>query len=448
MGLATQNLMRTDQQFDHVALTEHFREMVFSDGAPMNKAEFDAHDIDLSGHIADVATISILNIEQAEWNLGHNMTEPEDIEQAAQKFTDNVLEFKNHKIFDYSVDDVEQEKNGPSDGNLATAGGHLKQGILNPNIHDDNVQNKHKKNRQYVNMADDHAAYMADLQATIDRLTEEIDALREEAREAQEVIDDLDAINDETPEGEDVRARASKTLKSKGKSLDDYKKADGTYNEERLREDLALIRAEAAAEAARKAAERQEIEQELDNNFNNNRQQTAPIVTALKEAQASGDEEKVAEIQAMVVKDDYDAPGNLGKIEALYDNVSIDEFEKMAPSGNTAPPTPFSLDDMLNFGNSSSTIASLEEPTERQDITEQSLETTVVEFKSPDNKEAQPAVGSFAASDEERNHISDGFRMAADPDAAAEALAQEATAKPDADMTFEPRENIRSYGMA
>ncbi len=200
------------------------------------------------GGVSEVTTAEILSIEKflrAEESLGHIPPESiHDLNNMHVEHTDDVTHYLfEKKLRGYNEDDIMSEQSGDlhkSDGDVVTAGGYMKTTVSTIG-HEKNKEERHRRQMQMHLFALEQNERLSELMAEIEALKDqlkEIDAKIAETDEIQTLLADGD-LNDTTDIAAARRKRVESLLKKQGKSLDDYKRADGSIDQERLRRDMA-----------------------------------------------------------------------------------------------------------------------------------------------------------------------------------------------------------------
>ncbi|PCI53718.1 MAG: hypothetical protein COB36_11850 [Alphaproteobacteria bacterium] len=223
--------------------------------------------------------ISIAHIFRAEDNLGHAIINPEDVRDAHIGHADNVIQHLFKTVKNYSIDDTQTEQNGgPSDADVTTAGGWLKQGMQDPDAHESKkIKKRMTSDLRLINQQteqDTLTRQLAELDILIEESKERIEALEEhlsDIHDIQEMLENNEDIDGSSPEARGARRKISKILSQHGKTLSDYTDENGVIDQQKLQDDLERMRqesiAEQAAEQARLAAledRKEEIESRTD----------------------------------------------------------------------------------------------------------------------------------------------------------------------------------------
>ncbi len=249
-----------------------------------------------SDDLDNADTLSLHAIEHAEWNLGHLLDTPKNIEAAHVAKVFHIDEYRNKTIKNYSVDDVITEQSGgPSDANLVTAGGYMKQGTTDPDAHINNEREKQRKSNQFLNSVISEQQridrYLAALEEKIATLSDQIAEHNEHIKDldtVQDILNDGD-INEDSASGKARRGKVEKILQSRGMSIDDFKKPDGSIDQEALERSLDENRTVIEAERDQKQEQLQKYEEERKALSN----PTTEKEHAFKAAVASGNPQEI-----------------------------------------------------------------------------------------------------------------------------------------------------------
>lgn len=301
--------------------------------------------------------LSLFAIDHAEWNLGHLVETPHDLERSHIENVFHLDDYRNHKIIEYSRDDVQKEQSGgPSDANLVTAGGYLKQAIQDPDAHIQNESQKTQKNEFYVQL---FISEQQRIERMLSALQEKIDAHElkiaeyneqiHELEDAQSLLDNGD-INEDSQRGRDKRQKIEKVLQKQGLSLDDFRKADGTIDEEALRARLETDQAELEEQRRQAQRELDEYKEKYrkvaeENNVqvaNYDRALESGDVSAIKKAEEAlsaneathltvitnriSEEERLQNIQNAAINTDV-SPNEYGKLTVVDTSQELDFSE-------------------------------------------------------------------------------------------------------------------------
>ncbi|MGH1375465.1 MAG: hypothetical protein ACRBCK_03865 [Alphaproteobacteria bacterium] len=196
------------------------------------------------GGVSEVTTADILSIEnflRAEENLGHVPPDSiKDIDDMHVKHTDDVVHYLfDKKLRGYNESDIMAEQSGDiqkSDADVVTAGGYMKTTVSTIGHQQNSEKENSRKMRRVLNDLERDPRMQA-LLADLDSLKDELKALDEkiaEVNEIQELLADGD-LNDSTDLSSARRKRVDSILKKQGSSLEDYKRADGSIDQERLK---------------------------------------------------------------------------------------------------------------------------------------------------------------------------------------------------------------------
>ncbi len=384
-------------------------------------------------------TAQILSIEhllRAEHNLGHAIDHVDDIDVMHIARTDDEKDHRDDKIYQYSVRDTDSEKVGSdSDNDLATAGGHLKQGIQ-----DTNADTQNKKRHHSLSRLIQHLNEQELYDARIDAMVESIRELNKDIKEIDEAVDLIDHgdLDESTAVGRANVKRIRSTMQAQGLDVDDpkYTRPDGSFNAEQARQDLIELREQKQEQVIQ---ETQALEAEMGSR--------EVSMTAIQKKSLYRDENTVS---AAVASDpqyneaniDYDAT-LLATSKAQTNN--NDNVIHLASSNADN----FMLDDI--FGAEQDVTLTAEASTDADndlmlsDIFGIEQTTTTDYTATSDNNvqylEARTAT-SFAAADdgEPENTISATFAQASSPDAATPAT-EEHTQEQDIVYTAEVSNN-------
>lgn len=214
------------------------------------------------GTLSKEDLLSLDAINHAEWNLGHLVETPHDLDRTHLDNVFHIDDHRNHKIIEYSRDDVHTEQKGASsDANLATAGGYLKKAIQDPDAHKDNERKKNKRNeyqlQMFINEHEKIARALAELEQKIEDQEQKIAKHNEHIQDIDNINSILEAgdINDRSKDGQKRRQQIEVVLQKQGLSLDDFRKQDGTIDQEALKARMDADRVDQVAE--REAAQQQ-----------------------------------------------------------------------------------------------------------------------------------------------------------------------------------------------
>jgi len=216
--------------------------------------------------------VSIAHILRAEDSLGHAIIQPEDIKDAHIGHTDNVIQHLFKTVRNYSIDDTTTEQHGgPSDADITTAGGYLKQGMQDPDAHEGKkIQKRTAADLRLINQQTEQQSITRQL-ATLDRLIAEsskkIAALDEHIKEINEVQDILESgedIDGSSPEAKSTRKKINKVLSKHGKTIDDYKDKNGKIDREKLNDDLERMEQETVVKRANEQENKAALEEKRD----------------------------------------------------------------------------------------------------------------------------------------------------------------------------------------
>lgn len=361
--------------------------------------------------------ISMAHIFRAEDNLGHAIVQPEDVRDAHIGHTDNVIQHLFRTVKNYSIDDTKTEQSGgPSDADVTTAGGYLKQGMQDPDAH----EGKKIKKRM---IGDLRLINQQTEQDTITRQLAELDVLIAESKERIAALEghlsEIDAIQEMLENGEDLdgsspdargaRRKINKLLSQYGKTLDDYKDENGDIDQQKLQDDLARMRAETAAELAAEQARQAALQESRDKIAASREEIKAERRVDTEIAIETGDTEALEELA-------QDPTNNHARPAAL-----LQEEEKQAlvqehiTANNEAPDEGMGLLAFFGFGDEPEdepALAANEQGSEAVIDETQTLASAVPE-------EAERSLGSFAALDDAKDAIVSGissmFSQASDP---------------------------------
>lgn len=277
-----------------------------------------------SDDINNTNALSLHAIEHAEWNLGHLLDKPKDIEAAHIAKVFHIDEYRNKTIKNYSVDDVISEQSGgPSDANLVTAGGYMKQGTTDPDAHITNEREKQRKSYQFLNSVINEQQridrYLAALEEKMATLSDQIAEHNEHIKDletVQDILNDGD-INDDSASGKARRSKVETILKSRGLTLDDFKKPDGSIDQEALERSLDEKRTAIEIERDQKQEQLQKYEEERKALSN----PTTEKEHAFKAAIASGNPQEIA-----AAKDDLVQTSGLNGQEIVITEDTTEEL--------------------------------------------------------------------------------------------------------------------------
>ncbi len=285
---------KTSHGFEKGALMATFSNNAISEA--VQNALFDPSDETVieetfGAEIADNVENFLHHFERAEYSLGHALDNPDVISKAFLENSENVISISNHHNFQYSLKETSHEQDSATlsgdsvDKNLDTEIGRLKIGIQDSETtaKKDNVRAFRTLIAQAIlNEQEQIAAEIRDLRARI----EEIEAHLAEIEEAQEALEEGN-INDNSTAGAARRKKVETALSKQGKSLDDFRKEDGTLDQEAISEAL-------AEEEARQLLEREARHAELDALL----EKQSKIQQDIDNAVENGDAEAIAKLSA------------------------------------------------------------------------------------------------------------------------------------------------------
>ncbi len=387
-------------------------------------------------------TAQILSIEhllRAEHNLGHAIDHVDDIDVMHIARTDDEKDHRDDKIYQYSVRDTDSEKVGSdSDNDLATAGGHLKQGIQ-----DTNADTQNKKRHHSLSRLIQHLNEQELYNDRIDAMVESIRELNKDIKEIDEAVDLIDHgdLDESTAVGRANVKRIRSTMQAQGLDVDDpkYTRPDGSFNAEQARQDLIELREQKQEQVIQETKELENATRDREiTSFSAETKSLHRDADELAQAVRANPEYNEAEI-------DYDATFLATSKAQTNDN---DNVIHLASSTNTGADS-LMLDDI--FGAEQDVILTAEAPADTaDDLMLDDIfgieQTTTTDYTATSDNNVQyletRTATSFAAADDDEteNTISATFAQASSPDAATPAT-EEHTQEQDIVYTAEVSNN-------
>ncbi len=362
--------------------------------------------------------ISMAHIFRAEDNLGHAVIQPEDVRDAHIGHTDNVVQHLFKTVKNYSIDDTKTEQSGgPSDEDLTTAGGYLKQGMQDPDAHEGKkIKKRMTADLRLINQQTEQAnitRQLAELDVLIAESKEKIAALEEQLSEInsiQEMLENGEDLDGSSPEARGARRRVNKLLSKYGKTLDDYKDENGDIDQQRLQDDIARMEEETAAGIAAEQARRAALEDKREK-----------IATSENEADA---DKRVDTALAIETRDTealeklaQDPTNNDARPAALLQEEEKQELaQEHITANNEIPDEGMGLLAFFGFGDEPEAKPAL---AANEQNSETAIDETQALASAAPEETTERSFGSFAALDDAKNAVVAGissmFSQASDP---------------------------------
>lgn len=370
----------------------------------------DLFDRDDTSEVTD-NVISMAHIFRAEDSLGHAVINMNDVQDAHIEHTDNVIQHLFKTVKNYSIDDTTTEqRGGPSDADLTTAGGYLKQGKQDPDAHESKkIKKRTTADLRFINQQTEQASITRQLAA----LDELIAASREKIAALDVQINEIDAVQEMLENGEDIdgsspgskgaRRRINRLLSNNGKSLDDYKDDNGVIDRQRLADDLARMKQELIVERDREQEKADNLEEEKN-------ELEGSTHEAIKVAVETDNSEAVK----VFAQDPTNNPARPAEILPVEERVALVQEHTMVNKNSPSSSTGMGLLAFFGFGEEEeTTLTASTENSETLSDASQTLASTGQE------KTTEQSFGSFATLNEIKDSVIDNissiFTQASDP---------------------------------
>lgn len=185
----------------------------------------------------------LAQVERAENSLAHVLDDPKTIDSEFLAHAGNVIAISEHHNFHYSVKNTEKEVDSATlsgdkvDDNVVTDIGRHKIAKLDPGTKD--KKNAISLSRQLL-FQSEQERMLAEIEALIEETRQRIEELNHEIAELQEAEKALEEgdLNENTQAGAARRRRVETSLSKIGKSLEDFRKTDGTLDQDGIRQAL------------------------------------------------------------------------------------------------------------------------------------------------------------------------------------------------------------------
>lgn len=366
-----------------------------------NDDRSDIQNADISAHnMREDNVISMAHIFRAEDNLGHTVISPKDVENAHIGHTDSVVLHLFKTIKNYSLDDTKTEQNGgPSDQDLTTAGGFLKQGIQDPDAHEGKkIQKRAEIDLRRLSMQMEEAsitAMLAELDEKIAESKAKIADLEEHMKDIsdlQSMIDDGVDLNGNSQDSRGARRKAIKILSTYGKSIEDYTGPNEKIDTDRLTADLNSMGSSAKTglhtlreELETLEAQRQDLRQQQISEANGSTQ-NVEVTKELAQGIANN------EARASLSSEEED-------IALVQENIT---------ANSSAPDEGMGLMAMFGFTDDSETINAEVQLSQNQDIATSEITEDTSTLSAANNvqeRTSERSFGSFAQSSDDQSPI-------------------------------------------
>lgn len=240
----------------------------FSDHASLEMSHEELMEMD--EEISHQVEAFLEQFERAEYSLGHALDNPNAIDRAFLSNSENVISIFDHHNFQYSLKETAQEQESAVqsgktvDENQVTGLGRLKIGIQDQ-AHEVRNRKRSEDSARFAQFIYSQQQYLLELEERIENLRIEIEDLNLEIQSLQEAQDALEEgdINENSSAGAARRRKVDTALSKQGLSLEDFKKEDGSYDQDALTEALKKQEINAIQERELKTQELRELDQEF-----------------------------------------------------------------------------------------------------------------------------------------------------------------------------------------
>ncbi len=335
--------------------------------------------------------ISMAHIFRAEENLGHTVIDPKDVENAHVGHSDTVVQHLFKTVKNYSIDDTKTEQSGgPTDQDLTTAGGFLKQGIQDPDAHEGQKTRKRAESdlrRISLQMEEESITrQLAELDIKIAESKAKIAELEEHMKDISDIQNMIEGGADFDGDSQDARGarrKISKILSRHGKSIEDYTNADGKIDTDKLSTYLARTAPDVAQDLQTLKEELGELkEQKLDLE-----QRQAELIGSNKPE----DIEAVKELA-------QDASNSTARAALSTTEEDIAIVQENITANGSAPDEGMDLMAFFGFGDDTEEVTAEADTANNEDATQNIANAN--EVNATDR-----SVGSFAQADDEQSPI-------------------------------------------
>ncbi len=335
--------------------------------------------------------ISMAHIFRAEENLGHTVIDPKDVENAHVGHSDTVVQHLFKTVKNYSIDDTKTEQSGgPTDQDLTTAGGFLKQGIQDPDAHEGQKTRKRAESdlrRISLQMEEESITrQLAELDIKIAESKAKIAELEEHAKDISDIQNMIEGgadLDGDSQEARGARRKISKILSRHGKSIEDYTNADGKIDTDKLSSYLARTSPDVEQDL-------QTLKEEL-NRQEKQRLELEQRQTELIESNKPEDIEAVKELA-------QDASNSTARAALSTTEEDIAIVQENITANGSAPDEGIDLMSLLGFDDETEEVVATADANNNENTTQTIANNSEVNA-------TERAVGSFAQTDNDQSPI-------------------------------------------